>query len=420
VYEPGSIGKKFVVDVGGSGNVRSTLPIIISVKVYVVVAFVKATCVLVKRLQETSAQRIMETIRARITMSTIKILAVVLEPVKKTNQSRFLRFAVLACVLVVLLAACQPAIGTGGPWATWLYVATGTGLSISSNNGASWMNFLGSNAVNRVYVANAVPSICAATNTGLSVSSDGATWTTYTSTTTGFGGNVVDGVFMVSPASSLSIYAATNAGLSVSVNGGATWNTYPLGNVNGVWVDSLAGTIYAATGAGLLVSTDGGATWPSNYTSATSGFGTSSVVSAVYVVGSGSAASIYAGTNGGGVSISNNGGSSWTNYPYTGTTSGPASNIVQDIFVSGGTIYAATDSGLSFSTDSGTSWTTYTTASTGSMLSNNVRGVFVSGTSIYAATAAGLSISTNSGTSWTTITKSQGLAGNDVRGVFFY
>lgn len=63
--------------------------------------------------------------------------------------------------------------------------------------------------------------------------------------------------------SSGTIYAATNNGLSISTNGGTTFvnksTIAGLGNndVNGVYVDG-SGTIYAATSGGLSLSTDEG------------------------------------------------------------------------------------------------------------------------------------------------------------------
>ena len=59
------------------------------------------------------------------------------------------------------------------------------------------------------------------------------------------------------------------------------------------------------------------------------------------------------------------------------------------------TIYAATDGGLSVSTDGGSSWTNYVT-------SNNIVSVFATGSTNYAAGGNnGLYVSKNAGASWT-------------------
>ena len=64
------------------------------------------------------------------------------------------------------------------------------------------------------------------------------------------------------------------------------------------------------------------------------------------------------------------------------------------VYASGSSIYAGTNgSGLSISTDAGSSWTNYTTAN--GLGDNQVRGVYASGSTLYVATngsGGGLSI----------------------------
>ena len=79
-------------------------------------------------------------------------------------------------------------------------------------------------------------------------------------------------------------------------------------------------------------------------------------------------------------------------------------------------IYAATNGGLSVSTDGGTSFTNKTT--TNGLDANGVYSVFASGSTVYAATSNGLSISTNGGTSFTNKTTTNGLGNNTVYGVY--
>jgi sugar lactone lactonase YvrE len=232
------------------------------------------------------------------------------------------------------------------------------------------------------------------------------TWTNYT-TGSGLGDTRVFGVY----AAGSTIYAATDQGLSISTNGGTNWTNYTTGsglgsnNMRGVYAASS--TIYAATyGGGLSISTNGGTNW----TSYTTGSGlASNFTTSVYASGG----TIYVGTEGGGLSISTNSGATWTTF---NTGSGVANNNVAGVYASGGTIYAATQSGLSFSTNSGATWTTYTTGS--GLVNNSVRGVYASGGAIYAATAGGVSISTNNGASWTSYTTDNGLGGNFTPGVF--
>ena len=64
------------------------------------------------------------------------------------------------------------------------------------------------------------------------------------------------------------------------------------------------------------------------------------------------------------------------------------------VYASGSSIYAATQGGLSISTNGGSSFTNYTTAN--GLGSNTVRGVYADGGNIYAATSGGLGIAQQS------------------------
>ena len=68
-------------------------------------------------------------------------------------------------------------------------------------------------------------------------------------------------------------------------------------------------------------------------------------------------------------------------------------------------IIAATDAGISISTDGGLSWRN----SAANGLGYGINCIVVSNSIIYAATEAGLSVSTDRGESWTTYTKANGL-----------
>jgi len=123
---------------------------------------------------------------------------------------------------------------------------------------------------------------------------------------------------------------------------------------------------------------------------------------------------VYAATISG-LSISTNGGSSFTNYT---TANGLGGNFVNGVYAVGNTIYAATGSGLSISTNGGLNFTNYTTANGLSGGDNFVNGVYAVGNTIYAATGSGLSISTNGGLNFTNYTTTNGLGNNLVYGVY--
>jgi hypothetical protein len=292
-----------------------------------------------------------------------------------------------------------------------LVILTSLSLPLFAQNGPVCSNFtnkttangLGDNVVNRVYAVG--NTVYASTNSGLSISTNGgASFSNYT-TANGLGNNVIADVYVVGS----TIYAATyGGGLSISTNGGATFITKTgVGNdvLNAVYV--VGSTIYAATyGGGLSISTDGGATFTNKTT--TNGLG-SNDLNTVYIVGN----TIYVATTGG-LSISTDGGATFSNKT---TINGLGSDALQGVYVVGSTIYAATDSGLSISIDGGATFTNRTTAN--GLGDNNVQGIYVVGNTIYAATyGGGLSISTNGGTSFSNYTNVNGLGSNDATCVY--
>lgn len=101
------------------------------------------------------------------------------------------------------------------------------------------------------------------------------------------------------------------------------------------------------------------------------------------------------------------------------TSDGLGNNSIFGVYVDGsGNIYAATPSGLSISTDGGTSFINKTTSD--GLGNNYVNDVYVDGSGrIYVATGGGgLSISTDGGTSFVNKTTSDGLGSNWLRGVY--
>jgi len=289
------------------------------------------------------------------------------------------------------------------------FSATGGGLSISTDGGATFTNKttangLGSNDVRGVFVVGA--SIYAATGGGLSISTDGgATWTNK-NTTNGLGSNEVTSVFV----SGGKIYVGTrntdfvtpNGGLSISADGGITFITkktgmttasapgaaagdlcgsydasafsgnYNCNNVNAVYVDGS--DIYLGTGRGLVYSRDGGQT----FSNLAGGFGVSSINGI-----SASGSNVYASSHG--LNISRDSGASFPELEFF-------SENGNGVFSIGSNVYFASWAGLIISTDNARTFAIDTTAS--GLGDNFVNGIFVSGTTIYAGTSGGLSIST--------------------------
>ncbi len=115
---------------------------------------------------------------------------------------------------------------------------------------------------------------------------------------------------------------------------------------------------------------------------------------------------LYAATDAG-VSISTDGGATFTN-----TDSGLPSTNVRQVFVDSGAIYAATDGGLALSTDDGATY-----SAVAGLASTNVLSVFAVGSKLYVGTDAGLDISTDGGTTFTNVTTGEGLGSNTVQAI---
>jgi hypothetical protein len=118
---------------------------------------------------------------------------------------------------------------------------------------------------------------------------------------------------------------------------------------------------------------------------------------------------VYAATEGG-LSISTDGGNMFKN-----TTSGLASVIVNGVYTANNTLYLATAGGLAISTDGGNTFANRTIAN--GLGSNAVNGVYVNGNTVYAATAGGLSISSDGGGAFVNKTTADGLGSNTVNAV---
>jgi len=213
----------------------------------------------------------------------------------------------------------------------------------------------------------------------------GATWRSLNSGSYGFLNYCSNDVCV----NGSNIYVATTTGIAISNNGGNTWSL----KVTDYEVSSIEfkdGKIYAGVWqVGLYISSDGGSSW-NIYTTA-NGLG-SNHIHDLFFDGS----VLYVGTQSG-LSISTNGGTSFTN-----KKTGLVDYDIHGVYASGSTLYVATYSGVSISTNGGTSWTNYTSAANG-LANNQVYDIWVNGSTIYAGTSSGLSKSTTGGTSWNTI-----------------
>jgi len=307
-----------------------------------------------------------------------------------------------------------------------IYAATDGGLSISSDGGNTFVNKttangLGANPVTNIYVYGSMIyaftgnfSSNIKTQYGLSISSDGGNTFTHKTTANGLGSNLLYGLTV----SNSKVYVATGQGLSISSDGGYSFvnktTSDGLGDnsTSDVYVDGLK--VYVATNGGLSVSTDGGNTFVNKTTA--NGLG-DNLIRRIVVNNS----TMYVGTNGG-LSISTDGGNTFVNKT---TANGLGGNNVMGIYSNGSTIYATTKmlsgfsimgSGLSISTDGGNTFVNKTTAN--GLGSDLITDIDVAGSALYVSTDAGLSISTDGGNTFVNKTTAEGLGNNFISNVF--
>ncbi len=285
---------------------------------------------------------------------------------------------------------------------TAIYVAGNRGLFFSSNSGSSWTQ-LNTNDINGVWASEDGSLIYAAGNREIHMSADGgATWDTKYPAE-GRLATIVYKQICASPDGQKIYISSYNGGLSFSTDGGDTWvnkginegvGTHMVapGSFNAIYASSDGDIIAVGFSSGISISTDGGDNWDNH------GFDTS--VNAAWIDASG--LKMFAATEAG-LFYSSDSGANWSS---KANTHGLGKEI-ENVFTNsdGSKIYAASeDMGLSVSTDSGTEWTTYTKDLDG-LVSNDLTGVWAGedGFRIYVTTSSGISISEDSGTTWTAV-----------------
>jgi hypothetical protein len=210
------------------------------------------------------------------------------------------------------------------------------------------------------------------------------------------------------------VYAATDRGLSISTDGGNTFTNRTTANGLGsnkvAYVYASGSTVYAVTirlqdmdtdviyDGGLSISTNGGATFTNQVIDYE--------IKSMYSFGT----TVFTIDSGRQLRMSTDSGNTFTNRT---TASGLGSNSVPHMYVSGSMVYAATGGGLSISTDGGNTFTNRTTAN--GLPSDEVNYVAIVGSTIYAGTPRGLAISNDGGSTFIRRTMSNGLPTNDVR-----
>lgn len=295
-----------------------------------------------------------------------------------------------------------------------IYILTDGGLAKTTNNGATFttysaLNGLPLNKLTGGVATNSSNHIYVGTTVGLAVSTDGGENFTLKTTTTNpnLASNNINDVYVDA---NDNLYVATTGGYSYLANGATTFTKFTTSeglahnNVLSIFVDGS--TVLVGTASGLNITVDGGA----NFTVMTVGSHTlaGNRIEGIYANGG----KLYLATHLG-LSLATDFVAAANTATFTNktTANGLGSNYIWDVTVnSDGDIFIATEVGLAFSTDGGTSIYNRTTSQ--GLAEDSVNAVFVdSSDNIWAATDAGVSYSTDDASSFTSKTEADGVGG---------
>lgn len=274
----------------------------------------------------------------------------------------------------------------------YIFAGTSEEIAYTTNSGSSWTNLHGlSSGVSSLVVSTSGYIFAGTWGSGVYLSTNnGASWTPLTN---GLSNNVVNSLAINS---SGYVFAGTTGGVFLSTNNGSNWTLVNAGLANG-YVASLSvnssGYVFAGSwGEGVYLSTDDGTTW----TQMNSGFTSSNIWS----LSANSSGNIFAGADGGGIYESSDRGSSWA-------LSGLIGKTVRSIsFNSAGNIFAGTSGGVFISSNSGTSWTQSNTGLTDTTVYSSV--INSSGHIFVGTDTEGVYRSTNNGAAWTHVNSGLG------------
>ena len=298
-----------------------------------------------------------------------------------------------------------------------IYAATQSGVSVSTDNGATWRSVSlgcnGTNVQNNCYDVSVVFAIgtklYAGVNNGLMMSpNDGYSWQ--------FSQPAVTGYWAMPSPSSQYLFIANGVGIfpkgfSYSTDNAGTWTNIPMqdaysnGGVQKVY--AVGGTFYAFTAqlfnGDIQKSTDQGGTWTDiTPTQLTSGAGQDGPTDVMVVNGNLLASSSH------GVFVSSDGGQTWS---LKTTANGLGANSIDALAFDGTRVWALSDSypgGLSYSSDNGATWTAVALpANVESLIFYpSWRGFTAEGNLLaIAGNPTGIAISSDAGVTWSVVGK---------------
>ncbi len=281
---------------------------------------------------------------------------------------------------------------------TNLFAGTGSGISLSTDNGSSWASVnSGLNNLSIFSLAVSGTNIFAGTYEAVFLSTNnGSSWTSVSN-----GLTLLDIMYVQALAvSGNNVFAGTQfGGLFRSTNNGTNWTKIGLGALYAN-VTSLAvkgDKLFVGTGEGIYLTTDNGTTWASVNPNLT-------YPPSVYSIAV-SGENLFAGTSNG-LFLTTNNGEAWTQL-----SSGlPANSPVDHIVVDGTNIIACSENGIYHSTDNGYNWSFFIS----SPYNTNIKALALNGDNIFAGTYGfGVSLTTLNSPNW--IPVSNGIMNTDVR-----
>jgi len=295
---------------------------------------------------------------------------------------------------------------TGG---STLYAGTGSGIFVSTNDGASWKTFNTGLTSVSVHAMAVGPDGAGGTKIFLGTSGGGVFRLSQDSTTWVAANKGLTSLNILSlVASNSTLYAGTyDGGVFASTDGGRNWTAVNIGlttnQVSALLLIPASGgsgnSLFAGTDRGVFLSANDGTNWIAS----NAGLSNTSIYALIA-----SGANILAGTTSG-IFLSSNSGSSWipVNTGLTNTIV-DALAIIPASAGSGTNLFAGTAGGVFLSTNNGTNWTAVNTGLANTM----VLALAASGTNLFAGTTGGVFLSTNNGTSWKAV--NSGLTNNTV------
>ena len=265
----------------------------------------------------------------------------------------------------------------------------------STNNGAVWSTYAVTAAVLAI---DPNENVYAGSGSGSSISTDnGETWTAFGNTelwhVSAFAFNATGDIFIGRTSASYIDQHGTHlypGGIFKSTYKGSNWTSFKSGEIQSLAVNSK-GYIFGGTTTGLLISKDNGTTWTSPQIAELKD-------SIVFSVNRDVNDHIWAVTNSGGLFKSTDDGDSWTKTTASIPFSYSEYAFIVLIITPNGNIFAGTPLGIFHSTDKGDSWSVVNTGlpqPTILTITSNASGAVFAGTDGF-----GMIRSTDNGSTW--------------------